>query len=712
MPLSTRWMLSPAHRLRSLPDHCVEVLDTDHESTIYTDPTASVLLSLVEGAPSPRSRTTRRVLRRLSRSGLALRLPAGLAPSVARRWLRLGVPLEQARRAIDTPLALHEATPRCSSLNTAFLALGLRVADSPSRSTLTVLAAPDLALTLRSALPSPGPTVAIQTARVSPFEVWLEPGRTACLACLRAHLLRSDRTADLAEAALPAPVLSPDAIAERVAIGLATRAWDVPHALLQPLPSVPTPPTRPCLVQRRPACPACGRAGAPPRPPVLVPRPKGPGSHRWRPLAWARSLASDLQHAIGGVVRDLPTGSRTLPPEAYAPLHVRRVRHAAPLARTSLTAIRATTGLTAGGSGGSPSEATVAAVFEGIERASGFFPGADGFRFAHAGALGEDAVVPNAVLQFSDAQFETRDAWNRTAHPFLRVPERFDPARPTHWVQAWSLAEPGAFRWVPCGLAFYAYPFADQPTYAYADSNGCASGSCLEEAALYGAVELVERDSVALWHRSRSQRPALDAASIDSPLAQSLLAATRRRGRVVEVLDVSTEIGLATFVAVSVRPDAPHGIALGFGAHLSPRTAAEKALQEMHLMAVETDHPDGPGSAFDWAETVCLDDHPFLLPHPGLPRIDLGALPDLTTGDLRDDLDAVVARLAAAGLSAYLIAQTHPHVGVPTARVVVPGLVHFWRRLGGARIRDVAAATGWQTCSSAWEAADALELTT
>ena len=86
MPLSTRWMLSPAHRLRSLPDHCVEVLDTDHESTIYTDPTASVLLSLVEGAPSPRSRTTRRVLRRLSRSGLALRLPAGLAPSVASRW--------------------------------------------------------------------------------------------------------------------------------------------------------------------------------------------------------------------------------------------------------------------------------------------------------------------------------------------------------------------------------------------------------------------------------------------------------------------------------------------------------------------------------------------------------------------------------------------------------------------------------------------------
>ena len=71
-----------------------------------------------------------------------------------------------------------------------------------------------------------------------------------------------------------------------------------------------------------------------------------------------------------------------------------------------------------------------------------------------------------------------------------------------------------------------------------------------------------------------------------------------------------------------------------------------------------------------------------------------------------------MARLAAAGLSAYLIDQTHPHVGVPTARVVVPGLVHFWRRLGGARVRDVATATGWQTCSSAWEAADALELTT
>ena len=710
MRLSTRWMLSPAHRVRSLPDHCVEVLDTDHESTIYTDPTASVLRSLAEGRPPPRIRTTRRVLRSLSRSGLALRLPAGLDRATASRWLRLGVSLEQARRAIATPLALHEATPPCPSLNTAFLALGLRVEASPSRASLTVLAAPDLAVTLRSAPPSPGPTVAIQTAWAAPFEAWLDPGRTACLACLRTHLLLSDRTAGLAEVALPAPVLSPGAIAARVAIGLATRAWDVPRALLQPPPSEP--PTLPGLVQRRPTCPTCGSAGAPPRPPSLVPRPKAPGSHRWQPLAWARSLASDLQHAVGGVVRDLPGGLRTLPPEAYAPLHVRRVRHAAPLARPSLDAICATTGLTAGGSGASPTAAAVAAVFEGIERASGFYPGADGLRFADADTLGEEAIVPNAILQFSDAQFETRDAWNRAAHPFLRVPERFDPARPTHWVKAWSLTEPGTFRWVPCGLAFYAYPFADQPVYAYADSNGCASGSCLEEAALYGAVELVERDSVALWHRSRSPRPALDAASIDSPLAQSLLAATRRRGRAVEILDVSTEIGLSVFVAASFRPDAPHGVALGFGAHLSPRVAAEKALQEMHLMTVETDHPDGPGSAFDWAETIRLDDHPFLLPHPDLPRVDLGTLPDLATGDLRDDLDNVVARLAAAGLSTYLIDQTHPHIGVPTARVVAPGLVHFWRRLGGARVGDAAAATGWQASASVWEATDALELTT
>lgn len=711
MPLSTRWMLSPEHRVRALPDHCVEVLDTDHESTIYTDPTASVLLSLAEETAPPRTRTTRRVLRSLARSGLALRLPAGLDPTTADRWLRLGVSLEQARRALGTPLVLHEATPSCLALEAAFDALGFRVEGTPSRASLTVLAVPDLALALRSTPPSHGPTVAIQTAWVSPFEVWLDPGRTACLACLRAHLLRSDRTADIAEAALPAPVLSPDTIAARVALGLAVCAWTGPHAILQPLPSARTRPT-PCPVQRRPTCPTCESGGPPPLPTSLVPRPKTPGSHRWKPLAWARSLARDLQHAIGGVVRDLPDGSRTLPSEAYAPLHVRRVRHAAPLARPSLDAIRATTGLTAGGSGASPSEAVVAAVFEGVERASGFYPGAEGFLFADADALGKEAIAPNAILQFRHDQFETRDAWNPTAHPFLRVPERFDSSRPTHWVQARSLTEPETSRWVPCGLAFYAYPFADQPMYAYADSNGCASGSCLEEAALYGAIELVERDGVALWHRSRSQRPALDTASITSPLARSILDVTRGRGRAVEVLDVSTEIGISVFVAVSFRPEAPHGVALGFGAHLSPRVAAERALQEMHLMAVETDHPDGPGSAFDWAETVRLDDHPFLLPHPDLPRVDLGALPDLSTADLRDDLGEVVARLASAGLSAYLIDQTHPHIGVPTVRVVVPGLVHFWRRLGGTRVRDAPAAMGWQASPSVWEATDALELTT
>ena len=37
-----------------------------------------------------------------------------------------------------------------------------------------------------------------------------------------------------------------------------------------------------------------------------------------------------------------------------------------------------------------------------------------------------------------------------------------------------------------------------------------------------------------------------------------------------------------------------------------------------------------------------------------------------------------------------------PDVGLPVARVVVPGLRHFWARFGPGRLYDVPVALGWR----------------
>jgi ribosomal protein S12 methylthiotransferase accessory factor len=39
--------------------------------------------------------------------------------------------------------------------------------------------------------------------------------------------------------------------------------------------------------------------------------------------------------------------------------------------------------------------------------------------------------------------------------------------------------------------------------------------------------------------------------------------------------------------------------------------------------------------------------------------------------------------------------QTRTDIGIPVAKVVVPGLRHFWARFGPGRLYDVPVSLGW-----------------
>ena len=39
--------------------------------------------------------------------------------------------------------------------------------------------------------------------------------------------------------------------------------------------------------------------------------------------------------------------------------------------------------------------------------------------------------------------------------------------------------------------------------------------------------------------------------------------------------------------------------------------------------------------------------------------------------------------------------QTRPDIGLKVVKVVVPGLRHFWRRLGPGRLYDIPVHMGW-----------------
>ena len=58
--------------------------------------------------------------------------------------------------------------------------------------------------------------------------------------------------------------------------------------------------------------------------------------------------------------------------------------------------------------------------------------------------------------------------------------------------------------------------------------------------------------------------------------------------------------------------------------------------------------------------------------------------PDVTTG-----IRTIQQQLAAIGLEMLVLDQTRPDIGLPVVRVIVPGLRHFWARLGPGRLYDV-----------------------
>jgi ribosomal protein S12 methylthiotransferase accessory factor len=164
----------------------------------------------------------------------------------------------------------------------------------------------------------------------------------------------------------------------------------------------------------------------------------------------------------------------------------------------------------AAGKGPSEEQARASCIGEAIERYSGGFFGDERRRRARLAELAEIAFHPQDLLLFSDAQYAARHA-TREGPDREWVPARFDSSQAIEWVPVSSLIT-GEARWVPAAYCYYGYGPSSAEGYrgepfCFADSNGCASGNTLEEAMLYGLLELLERDACAVAWYNRIRRP-------------------------------------------------------------------------------------------------------------------------------------------------------------------------------------------------------------
>ena len=345
-----------------------------------------------------------------------------------------------------------------------------------------------------------------------------------------------------------------------------------------------------------------------------------------------------------------------------------------------------------GGKGRSDMQARTSALCESIERYSGLRQYDEAVRVASFAELGEAAVHPNAIMCFSDKQLREREAWNRRGELFCWVPERFDEHAQIEWTPAWVPGDDTP-RWIATSLCFYA---ADSP-WMRADSNGAAAGSTVEEAIVQGFMELVERDAVALWWYNRLCLPAVDLASFDEPDFLRSQAELAARGRELWVLELPTDLGIPCHVAVSRRVDQPgEELVFGFGAHFDAALSISRAITELHQFLPHVGADSHPPTTIPgrWYREASVATEPYLWPDERAPLRRRGDSSPPPSEHLRDTILRCQALVRARGLELMVQDHTRPDTGLCVVKVFVPGLRHFWARLGPGRLYDVPVALG------------------
>jgi oxazoline/thiazoline synthase len=330
------------------------------------------------------------------------------------------------------------------------------------------------------------------------------------------------------------------------------------------------------------------------------------------------------------------------------------------------------------GKGSSDEQAQMSALSEAVERRSGQYEGDEPRLRASLAELGDDAIGPELLQGFSARQYAERASANILARDATqRIPEPLPRHVPLDWTPAWSLV--GSKRcYVPLTYCFSGAPPASGTAYCSPCGNGVAAGTSLEEAILQALLELVERDAVAIWWYNRLVLP--EFSHVADNYVRGALAQHRHGGTDVQLLDLTHDLGIP--VCAAVRHDAEGGLGLGFGCHLDPQLAAERALTELNQLG-DGRHPVSGKPLLDVSR---LCDRRFLFSAPRKRAYDVASFDG---PHLAADIDECVRRLACRGLEVWVVDKTRPDFGLNVAQVIVPGLRHFWPRFAPGRLFDV-----------------------
>lgn len=350
------------------------------------------------------------------------------------------------------------------------------------------------------------------------------------------------------------------------------------------------------------------------------------------------------------------------------------------------------------------------AFLEGLERYSGMHRRRQGALVTGSyRALQDHALHPAANGLYDQHTYDT--------DPMVRP---FSEDQEIPWVWGYSLRDERPIL-VPVRSVYYGAGLS-QDNFVFECSNGCAIGSCLEEAVLFGLTELLERDAfVAAWY-GRAVLPEIDLTEFRTGRIRSMVDRAALLGYDLRAYDNRLEFPVPVVTALAVRKDGADGLlSFAAGSGLRGEDAVEGALSEVltylpHLQGqVASRRPELElmrenfhlvGNLGDHAQLFGLPEMAehaaeYLLDRPRHSTADLYADWEATrprSTDLADDLRHLRDLFSARGFDIIVVDQTSPEqaqLGLSTVVVTVPGLLPIdfgWNRqraLHSPRLRSV-----------------------
>ncbi|WP_170376824.1 YcaO-like family protein [Ruegeria atlantica] len=255
----------------------------------------------------------------------------------------------------------------------------------------------------------------------------------------------------------------------------------------------------------------------------------------------------------------------------------------------------------------------------------------------------------------------------------------FDPHANMLWVLGRDLGTDNAC-WVPLEMVDTDYttaPVGGQAAFPRT-TNGLASGNNVAEASCHAICELIERDATTLWHH-RASAPRLDTDTVDDPRCSQAIEMIATAGLEIGLWNTTSDIGIASFRCVICEGGGQPGhIGIGDGCHPDRAIALLRALTE----AAQTRLTYISGARDDLDPVEFTDQAKMDRGCYVRDLIDSTAAdqrfddcPSHVTGSFDEDLELLLQRLAAVGISQVVTVDlSRPEIDIAVIRAVIPGL--------------------------------------